>query len=97
MTEFAIASDETEAGAPVWYLKSTEAAGRPAHLLAVVYGHVPPGFYQDYPENDRPPEPLRADRVYYVAAGGKYVVYRMAFSLPVHAEDIGPVEGLGGP
>ena len=82
VNEFAIADDKDEL---IWHLKSSDPRGELAHQLAFVYGRVPPGFYQVFPEKDKAPSELRRDRTYYVAAGGERALYRMAFSLPVTA------------
>ncbi len=88
MTEFAVASDQTEAGELVWYLKSMSEKGELAHRLAFIYGRVPPNFYQVFPKEGRSAKPLEPGRVYYIAAGGDEVVYRMAFSLPVDSRSL---------
>lgn len=88
VTEFVIASDETEAGELIWHLKSIGATGELARELAFTYGRAPPGFYQVFPAGEQAPEPLERGRVYYVAAGGKDTVYRMVFSLPLDTRDI---------
>ncbi len=83
VTEFAVASSESEAGELLWQLESTSVQGELAHRLAFVYGRVPPGFTQVYPGEAQPPEQPETGRVYYVAAGGQDSLYRMAFSLPL--------------
>lgn len=90
VTEFAIASNQTEAGELVWYLKSVSEKGEFAHRLAFIYGRVSPGFYQVFPEEGRSAKPLEPGRIYYIAAGGDEVVYRMAFSLPVDSRALTP-------
>ncbi len=88
VTEFAVASSESEQGELLWQLKSTSAQGELAHRLAFVYGRVPPGFTQVHPGEAQAPEPPEPGRVYYVAAGGQDSLYRMAFSLPVTLRDV---------
>ena len=88
VTEFVIAGGEGESGELVWHLKSTSTSGELAHQLAFIYGRVPPSFYQVFPNGDQVPQPLERGQVYYIAAGGKKTIYRIAFSLPVEPEDI---------
>jgi hypothetical protein len=68
--EFAIAT-ENEA---IWQLEATRPNGTPARLLAIVYGVVPEGFRQVFPENAARPRPLEKGRTYFVAAGGQSTV-----------------------
>ena len=82
VNELAVADNQD---ALIWHLKSSNAQGELAHQLAIVYGRVPPGFYQVFPEGDKAPAPFQRDRTYYIAAGGDHAIYRMAFSLPVEA------------
>lgn len=54
-----------------------------ARNLGIVYGEVPPEFYQTFPEQNKHPVRLEMGRTYYIAAGGSKALYRLAFSLPV--------------
>ena len=80
VTEFAIASEED---GPVWELHSEAPKGVLARNLGIVYGEVPPGFYQTFPDQNKHPVQLGMGRTYYVAAGGPKALYRLAFALPI--------------
>jgi hypothetical protein len=85
VTEFAIADSKEEL---VWHLKSAAPGGELARQLAFIYGRVPPGFEQLFPEKNKAPSPLQRDRTYYVAAAGPSAVYRLIFTLPVEADEL---------
>ena len=80
VTEFAIASDQDE---EIWHVVSNDGDGAEARDLSIVYGDVPGGFRQVFPEKGEGPPPLRPGRIYYIAAAGSTTVYRMVFSLPL--------------
>ena len=84
VTEFAIADSKDEL---VWHLRSSDPGGELARQLAIIYGRVPPGFEQVFPQKGNGPVPLQRDRNYYVAAAGPSAVYRMVFSLPLEAAE----------
>ncbi len=88
VNEFAIATGEDDKGELLWHLESTDSVGEPAHYLAFIYGRVPRGFRQVAPEGERAARPLEHGKVYYVAAGGRGALYRMAFSLPVDPTEV---------
>jgi hypothetical protein len=80
ITEFAIASEED---GQIWELHTEGSKGVLAREIGIVYGEVPPGFYQTFPELNKHPARLEMGRTYYVASGGSKALYRLAFSLPV--------------
>lgn len=80
INEFAIAS---EADGPVWQLQADDSLGVPARQLAFVYGQIPPGFIQIFPDNAARPKALKPARNYFVAAGGPKAVFKMVFAVPV--------------
>lgn len=99
ITEFAIAS---EADGPIWQLESADAIGVPAKQLAFLYGEVPPGFVQLFPEQARRPIRLKPSRNYFVAAGGPKAVFKMVFAVPVDGytpvlPDVGNVGATSAP
>ena len=79
VTEFAIATEQES----IWQLESTSERGTSARELAIVYGEVPDGFRQVFPEDNDKPKELQQHLTYFVAAGGKKALYRIVFSLPV--------------
>jgi hypothetical protein len=87
VTAFAIASEEDDA---MWELRSTNPAGLPARHLAIIYGRVPPGFYQILPNDNATPAALRKGRLYYVGATGPEAAFRTVFSLPIDSLEASP-------
>jgi hypothetical protein len=79
ITEFAIATEEGD----VWELRSEAQDGVLARNIGIVFGEVPPGFYQTFPEGNLHPVRLDMGRTYYAAAGGPKSIYRLVFALPV--------------
>jgi hypothetical protein len=82
VTEFAIGSEKDDL---LWHVQAVSSRGELTHRLAFVYGRVPPGFTQLYPENGVPPKPLKTGRSYYVGATGPKAAYRVVFALPESA------------
>lgn len=80
VTEFAIASEDD---GPIWQLEAADELGRPARDLAIIYGQVPAGFVQTFPEDGLRPRMLATRRTYFVAAGGADSLYKMVFAMPV--------------
>lgn len=73
-----------------WELRAIEPPGVPARQLAFVYGEVPKGFYQVYPQQDAKPQPLRIGEIYLVGATGTVTDYQASFALPVNRLDFPP-------
>ncbi|MFQ5412539.1 MAG: hypothetical protein ACE5EC_09570 [Phycisphaerae bacterium] len=73
-----------------WELKAVEPSGAPARDLAIVYGEVPNGFYQVFPEKNAKPRSLRAGEIYWVGATGSDTTYHATFALPVDRFGIPP-------
>lgn len=80
ITEFAIASEED---GPIWQLESADGAGVTARQLAIVYGQIPSGFVQAFPEQAKDPAKLKPGRNYFVAAGGPKAIFKVVFAVPI--------------
>jgi len=87
----AIASKQDGA---LWEIRTTDPDGLAAHRLAIIYGQIPPGFYQVVPDDNAHPPPLRAGRNYFVGATGPDATFRAVFALPIQAGTAPPPPDL---